>query len=435
MIRDAYKRAFSDILPDPALTARTEREARKIFKHKRRRSAKTAVFLAAVLIIVLAAGAALAATMQFGLLDGLFGREEPTRQAAEAVLTSGETASDAGLTLRMTEYLMDGNSLHCAWHVESQREEPVYYLTEYEIEDGGAMDEQPVGGAYGGSSSNEVGDNMLVQLTPDQSSHEGWLRNGYQTLPGAPVKVTVTLWAYTSSLTPVQAESFSAIYAPEGEDAERYLIMAERGEIGVSPEGLCWLNGYPAFEAAMAAQSEGEITQMERQALVDSGLLQPLTELSVTVTIPAATSQSGDRWNAEAATFELPDRKVVLREFSADVASTVLRYDIYPSEMPDMTGQWQDGWWYLLLDPQGRVLNADIGLNVSISDGHGADGSFCLTVICSGNPMASAPEAVTFVPTCALERKEGESSAEYYQRMAAMAAPEDCFKVELRQGG
>ena len=132
MIRDEYKRAFADILPDPALEARTERMAIEMRMNMNTKPVRrVSTVLIAAIIFILAASIAVAATIQSGLLDGLFIYSEPTEAAQEAVIHGGDSASDEGVTLAITEYLMDGNMLHVAWDVTSERDEPVYYLTSY----------------------------------------------------------------------------------------------------------------------------------------------------------------------------------------------------------------------------------------------------------------------------------------------------------------
>ena len=89
------------------------------------------------------------------------------------------------------------------------------------------------------------------------------------------------------------------------------------------------------------------------------------------------------------------------------------------------------------MDPDGNVMNVAIGLNMDMwanGEEYEAGEPLCMGVQCSGNPAVEIPEYVTFVPTCTLERGESENSFDYYQRMAALADPEDCFTVNLLGG-
>ena len=437
MTREQYKASFSRIIPDPALEARTERMAMEMLNRKTKRNLSVA--LIAAIVFILAAGLAVAASVHSGLLEGLFTDGEPTDAAQQAVIGSNQRVEDQGVSLTMKEYLMDGNSLHCAWQVESQRDEPIYYTTSYEIDDGGAMDEQPVGGHYGGYASGEVGDNMLVQLTPERNGYAGNLGNGYVQAPDQPIRVTLTLHVYTSELIPEVVDGLDSIYGSEGTDAEGYQAMAAAGKIGVTPEGYCWLNEYPAYEEALARHdlSKEDLDTASEAALSESGLMIPLTQLSLTVEIPVQTSDKANSAVYGAAEYILPDRRVMLRECSMDVASTVVRYDIYPHEDIDFSGDEIQGWWYLLVDPEGHVMNADIGLSMSAESNAETrlpDEPLCIRVTCSGNPVPNPPTALTFVPTCALERQENESSDAYYQRMVELANPADCFSISLENG-
>ena len=450
MIREEYKKAFTDILPDPALEARTERMAIQMRMNMNAKPARrvSAVLIAAI-VFVLAASIAVAATIQSRILDGLFVYDEPSEAAQEAVIHGGDSATDEGVTLAVTEYLMDGNYLYVNWEVSSTREDPIYYVTTCEFDDGGAGDEQPVGGNYGMHTSGEVFDNILVQLTPERSSYAGELGYGYQSAPNVPVTATIHIRAFTTDLTPVPIEEGSDdLFFSAGEETREYSELAASNEIGVSPRGWCNVNGYPAYQEAYRAlmadydsesDPEGEIWEQRiADALVESGLMQPLTELHVTVTVPVQTSDPAKSAGIGESEFVLPDRRVVIHEFSMDVASTVLSYDIYPNEEIDLEGNWAwDGWWYLLVDPQGNVLNPALGLGLgaSTNDETRTEGEpLCISVTCSGNPATEIPEYVTFVPVCPLERVEGENSFDYYQRMAALADPADCFVVNLAGG-
>ena len=437
MTREQYKASFSRIIPDPALEARTERMAMEMLSRKTKRN--LSVVLIAALVFILAAGLAVAASVHSGLLEGLFANGNPTDAAQQALISSNERVEDQGVSLTMKEYLMDGNSLHCAWQVESQRDEPIYYTTSYEIDDGGAIARQPVGGDYGGYASGEVGDNILVQLTPERDCYSGTLGNGYVQAPDQPVRVTLAINVYTSKLIPEAVDDLSKIYAPEDADAAAYRALAESGKIGVSPEGYCWLNEYPAYQAAMAGHdlNSEDLDAVSEAALAESGLMIPLTQLSLTVEIPVQTSDKAKSAVYGEAEYILPDRRVVLRECAMDVASTIVRYDIYPHEDIDFSGDEIQGWQYLLVDPEGHVMNADIGLSMSAesnAETRAPDEPLCIRVTCSGNPVLNPPTAVTFVPTCALERRENESSNAYYQRMVELANPDDCFSISLENG-
>ena len=448
MIREEYKRAFADILPDPALEARTERMAIQMRIKNSKPARRFSAALVAAIVFVLAAGIAVAATIQSGILDKLFIYGEPSEAAQEAVIHGGESASDEGVTLAVTEYLMDGNSLHVAWSVTSERDEPVYYITDYELIDGSTELEQAENANFFGSPSSEgVGDNILTQLTPERASHTDYMGRGYQSAPDAPVVAKIRVRAFTTKLTPVDMD-VDLLYPISDEEIAAYQAIAAAGEIGVTADGRSRLDEYASYKAALdslrknrvhESDEDGSIYNRRREdALVESGLMQELTELVCTVTVPVQTSDPANSAGIGESEFVLPGRRVAIREFSMDVASTVLSYDIYPDDESSWDGNWMsNGWWYLLVDPEGNVLNPAIGLSISANDNTEtrAEGEpLCIHVNCDGNPVTEIPEYVTFVPTCALDRVEGENSFDYYQRMAALADPADCFQVSLADG-
>ena len=63
------------------------------------------------------------------------------------------------------------------------------------------------------------------------------------------------------------------------------------------------------------------------------------------------------------------------------------------------------------------------------------EGSGCETPVISLSVSGRAlPDTVTslrFVPVSALDRLDGETAEDYYQRMAALAAGGECFTVSL----
>ena len=448
MIREEYKRAFADILPDPALEAQTERMATQMFMKNTRPARRFSAVLVAAIVFVLAASIAVAATIQSGILNHLFIYDEPSEAAQKAVVHGGESATDEGVTLAITEYLMDSNTLHVAWNVTSERDEPVYYTTDYELIDSQTANEQDDDNSFFSSRASEgIGDTVLTQLTPEQASHADYMGRGYRSAPDSPVTVKIRVRAFTTKLTPVEMRD-DLLIPITAEEQRDYQAMATANQIGVTADGRSRLNEYAAYKTALEKLlAERDSTyypdgdrydRIHEDALVESGLMQPLTELVCTVSVPVQTSDPANSAGTGESEFILPDRKVVIREFSMDVASTVLSYDIYPDDESTWDGNWMgNGWWYLLVDAEGNVLNPAIGLNISAHDNEESRGEgepLCIHVDCDGNPAPEIPEYVTFVPTCALERKENESSFDYYARMAALADPADCFRVNLAGG-
>ena len=88
--------------------------------------------------------------------------------------------------------------------------------------------------------------------------------------------------------------------------------------------------------------------------------------------------------------------------------------------------------WYLIFDQDGRLLNIDYALSLSI-DTHEESGrdTPVISLSVSGRALPDTVTSLRFVPVRALDRLDGETAEDYYQRMAALAADGECFTVSL----
>ncbi len=440
MTRNLYKQAFDRIEPDRSLVARTEA---MLLEGHRSRPFLRAAAIAAILLALLVAGGAVAVGYRSGILQRLFGTQTPTPTARDAMLYDAGCDARDGLRLTLNEALLDQNTLNLAWTVQSTREEPVYCLMEYEIDDGGLSERMPavLGFPYGGSSS-DVGDMTLVQLSLAHSSQSSYAYSGWTTDVTAPVHARVIVRAYTTNLKPTLVENFQEdlLYASENADKlDAIQALESRGEIGVSPDFLSYVGDYGAYQKSMEnlmAQGVG-FDRACIEALTDSGLFQKLTTL--TVELELAPNDNLALYSLpEPRRFELPGRSVTLTELRFDAASTRISYDVALDEVIAEESGWIDGNWYLVVDPENRVRNVDWSLSMSAQlelqqDARGHSFSVIHVSMASDHPAIELTEVLTCVPTCPLERKENESSQNYWQRMAELAKPKECFTLALTE--
>lgn len=443
MDKHEYQKLCDRLVPHAALIDRTIREAERMMNRKTggRAVRRTAGIAFAVFLAV--AGVAFAATFHAQILDAIFRKGEPSQAVREALQTDVARTARDGLTLNIDEFLMDGNSLSCKWTVTSSRADDVYYLTHYDLDDGGASEDQPVGGAYGGSSSNDVGDMTLVRLTPEANSYSGDFRTIYESAPDAVPEMTLRIYAFTTALSPVEIENaFDLIHADEGDALVRDLEA--KGEIAYDSAQLSSVWAYSsvrrAHKALLADGADDEAAEVG--ALCASGLMKKLTTLELRF-VPGPDAADA-RFSLETPrTVRLPDRTVILNQLNLDVASTTIQYDIYPDALPTERNL-LNGYRYLLFDQDGNLLDVDYALglgintNMEFDDAVGAwrlaegEDAPQITVSVSGNPLPEEVTAIRFVPTGFLKREEGESSNAYYGRMAALADEADTFVIAFK---
>lgn len=125
--------------------------------------------------------------------------------------------------------------------------------------------------------------------------------------------------------------------------------------------------------------------------------------------------------------FELPGRTVILSRLALSDAATEIEYDVIADERIEPKCA-----WYLIFDQDGFLLNIDYALSLSI-DAHEENGydTPVISLSVSGRALPDTVTSLRFVPVRALDRLDGETAEDYYQRMAALAEDGECFTVSL----
>ena len=127
MLKDDYKAIYDRIQPSRSLEAETEAQIMAHFDGKKLIKPVSRTAVIAIALAVLLIGTAIAATLQSNILSNLFRGRTPSPDAEAALVRDAGQVSDAGITLKLDEYLVDQNTLNLSWTVTSERDEPVYY--------------------------------------------------------------------------------------------------------------------------------------------------------------------------------------------------------------------------------------------------------------------------------------------------------------------
>lgn len=433
MLKDDYRELFDSISPDPLLSQQTEREITKMlhqnFKPNLRRTLCIAV--AAVILVL---GAAFAAVNASSILGRLFGDNEPSQTAIEAVVRDSMEASENGLTLNLDEYLFDRSSLHLGWTVSSERENPVFYTTAYEFcydnPDDMSIAEESVGGSYGSYSSNEVGDGQMVCLDDNlraYSGHAGYVYNGSVS---STITAHIVIHAYETD--------YAITTLPEGVDAfdlleggEIVTALEEAKQIGIA-DALTSVYGYQTYEAALDSLIGTGMIEDEayEAAFVESGIFREVATLEIEIPVMPDTAAEPRFELASECSFELSDATVTVKALKIDTASTCVEYEVATDKEFDEANVIGNEITYILFDQDGHPLNADYMMSMSCGLISNRNVWF---VSLEGNPLPESISAITFVPTCSLERIEGEATNDCYLRMRQNADAAQCFTIVLEQ--
>lgn len=438
MLKDDYKAIYDRIQPSRSLEAETEAQIMAHFDGKKLIKPVSRTAVIAIALAVLLVGTAIAATLQSNILSNLFRGRTPSPDAEAALVRDAGQVSDAGITLKLDEYLVDQNTLNLSWTVTSERDEPVYYVTWAEIDDHGLTEADEaqgyVPGFPYGSSDESIGDNALVRLVPEANAYTSDMSQGWAHGIDRPLTARVYVRAYTTDLVMKQTDfrTTELYYVEPGDAAFEALKDAEAtGSIIVASNlPLCYVGGYDAFRQALGNGTEPEEIC---DALTASGLFQPLKDLTVEVEIAKPTDSAAFEL-VEPQTFELPGRTVELKAMKFDIASTLIRYDVILDSDADTNAA---TCWYLVAGPDGKVKNVEWSLSLSGSEVETIehDGKSCTVIhydLGSDSPVTDLPESLTFIPVSDLPRQEGEPSTTYWQRVADQAKAEDCFTVKLK---
>lgn len=125
--------------------------------------------------------------------------------------------------------------------------------------------------------------------------------------------------------------------------------------------------------------------------------------------------------------FALPGRTVILNRLVLSDAATQIEYDVIADERIEPKCA-----WYMIFDQDGRLLNIDYALSLSI-DTHEESGydTPVISLSVSGRALPETVESLRFVPVRVLDRLDDETAEAYYRRMALLAADDECFAVSL----
>lgn len=436
MLKHDYQRLFDAISPDPLLEQRTEREILNMLQPKFKRSLRRTLCIA-VIATVLVLGVTFAAINSSGILDRLFTGAQPNSSASEAVVRNAVQVSQNGLTLNLDEYLLDRSSLHLGWTVSSERDQPIFYTSSYQLAytnpDDLTLAENSVGGQFGAYSSEEVGDGQMVCLNDAQTAYSGYAGESYASAIASPVNATITVHAYETDYEAVSLpQDLRALDLTDAANDETISALEGAKQLGVC-DSLTNVQGYQAFASALSRLSDSGMPWEEANeaALVESGIFREVAVLELEVTLdPASAAQSRYALDAERS-IALSDATLILKTFSVDAASTHVEYEIITDKLLDEDNIVGNGVTYILFDQNGHPLNADYELSMSCGQLNDQNGAHVYRVTLDGHPLSEDVTAITFAPTAPLERMEGESTNAYFQRMLQASEESQRFTLPL----
>lgn len=442
MIRDDYRRLMDAVSPSPDLEGRTEREICDMLHPKAKKRLRRTACIAAVAAL-LTFSMAFAAVQSSGILSRLFsGSGEPNQTAQEAVVRDSVQVSKDGLTLNMDEYLFDRNTLHLGWTISSERDTAVYCTTSYDVIYDDPADEQlaekSFGGQLGASSSEEIGDGVLLRLSPERDAYSGYVSYGYAGAVQGTVNAKLTIRAYETdwSELPLSADSVWEFSHDEGQTAE----METDHQIGLTTGGMTRIAQYPAYEAALnrLLESGMEFDAACEAALTECGVFTELTTLELSISVDPSRA-AAPRFTLDGERrFELEDSTVILKGLTVNAASTIIEYDLITARPVDTETYGGHGVSLLVLDQNGESLSEKCALDMygrQLADENGdlvdEQGRTHWQITVSGNPLPESVTSLTFVDSQILRREEGESSGAYFRRILENSDLDNSFTVEM----
>ena len=324
-----------------------------------------------------------AVAKQSGLLDRIFAGQTPS-PAAEAILESPNNGFEKdGLKITVDEYIYDGASLSMGWTVESEIDKPILL--------GSSMPNLNGQGFYGGSMTAVVGNDMPALLGGEVDGKSyGHMRQDSVELEIAPemrnqpIEFTMTATAYTTTLPFIVGEA-------DYDSADEPLDLGEG--MAVTPVGYVRTYQYRETDSV--------------DALVKAGLLTPVAEVDVKVSIqPPDAQKLNDIVYKGENRFEFDEYTLVVERLEFLAASSLTELRLYPKralvdkDLPD--GEWE-------LDPlrqqHYRLLNEDDknifeGLTGGWEGGLEKDdqGTEYIRWLGTWGPIADVPNQITIMP-------------------------------------
>lgn len=378
-----------------------------VMRHIKRRR-KAATLLAAALIVALALGGAALAVRKSGVLDALFYKKTPTREAEQLVRQSAAVAEQSGVRLSIDEYIHDGNTLTVAYSYENTLDEPVLccpgemraaiagqWLESYR--GGNAFELGILGGSAGGAD-------FLKRRTSTRTFE----------IPAADAAKAVDLalagvrfYRVECDIVPVAENSRTLDdgWSQETVYTRNDALVAERnGET----EPYCYPGVSEMIEKKLGRMpdfDDDEDDYGEMDALVELGLISPLAELSLQAAAEPSAPQAarhtgfvGDREYAFDG-YRLTIEAVDFSAASTNVVFTLRETPEAPAKDTRARPQLRD---YALLDENGCDLLHNPAERVSggwwRTAGEADDGSWWIAHAFRADPFTRQPRELTIVP-------------------------------------
>jgi len=122
-MNERFRKELDIQLSDMKWTSENRRAVMKETKRKGRAPVRMAIVLAAALAVLLALAGIGSAEYHSGLLSGLFGGGAIREEAAELLVFEPVSMTKNGITVTITEYLYDGQSMHMAGEMRNDTDQ------------------------------------------------------------------------------------------------------------------------------------------------------------------------------------------------------------------------------------------------------------------------------------------------------------------------
>ena len=336
---------YRDALPEmPEAFYQTMQDAIAELEAPMKRRYKVTTTLAAALLALLILAGAAFATIHSHLLNRLF-PEGATPTAEEMLIQDALSDEAEGLKLTVAEHLYDGRNLHLNWTVESERDDTIYYLTNYWLQ---YADGTPLLISHWNSRLTyfDVGGSNLtaLNLTMDDVTTAKWFEGmgsfGFleDEVPDAPWMFMLDVCAYTTDLSPVavSSEIYDIIDVPDDQIA----AMSANRQIPIITEHYGNLTRQPEYLDVFVDYGgrsfDPHAVESTVKAHNECGLLTPLARLSVSVPINPNDSQNQQiRKLTEPKRLNFGELTIDMQQLEFDTAGIRTKY-VVPIELNRM---------------------------------------------------------------------------------------------------
>ena len=377
----------------------------------------TFTLVAALVALVALTTVAVAQVVESGLLARLFRNDTPSPAATELLQTGIASVEKDGMVLTVDELLFDGRNIICDLTLESTREGAAFAMTDVDVcGGGGLLDGENMRDM---SLTTGLNDGYLRMLGKKDGVEapklfEGEMDINYFDALTEDAALEFTVHVNESKLTAVEDER---LYF----DLEAGAKMEADGEIRLAWGYVGTLENYPSYmDAIQKADGDGSWKARRAASVADSGLMQPVAELTLSVPL-IVRAENVSTFGPES--FELDGCRLEVNRLSFSPASMNMEL-----KLTGMAKAMGNATQKLIVAVNGEPLK-----HLSI-EGYGevdANGNAYEEMIVTGPPLAEVPKEITFILSNS-KMAEDELIDEYYVRLVREAHAGNSAVMKLK---